>query len=44
MFDTLNVAREAAEVHRQVRAYAHKIIKPGLLTLIFFFAIFSLLD
>jgi len=30
MNDSLNDLRHAAEVHRQVRSYAHKFIKPGL--------------
>lgn len=29
-FDNLNEARKAAEVHRQVRKYAQKTIKPGM--------------
>jgi methionyl aminopeptidase len=29
-FDNYNEARKAAEVHRQVRAYAQKTIKPGM--------------
>ena len=29
-FDNYNEARRAAEVHRQVRKYAQKVIKPGM--------------
>ena len=28
--DNYNEARKAAEVHRQVRKYAQKVIKPGM--------------
>jgi methionyl aminopeptidase len=29
--DMINEVRQAAEVHRQVRAYVHTIAKPGIL-------------